>query len=87
MQDEGERLGPTQPAVGADQLLEGRDLAGLRVEGAVDHQIGAVGESVGSSHMLGRVRAKRGEWVLALDAVAVEIVRAARPEHDGPLLL
>ena len=31
VQDEGERLGAAEPAVRADQLLEGRDLADLAV--------------------------------------------------------
>ena len=42
----------------ADQLLEGRDLVGLRPVGAVDHDVGAVGEAVGAARR-GRRRAGR----------------------------
>ena len=81
-QDEGERLWSAEPAVGADQLLEGRDLLGLRPVGAVDHDVGAVGEAGGAGDVRGGARAERRQRVGAGDGAVVELVLAAGAEHE-----
>ena len=48
VQDESPRLGPSQPAVERDQLLERAALFEIRVVEAADHDVGHVGEPVRS---------------------------------------
>ena len=87
VQDEGEALRPAHAAVRADQLLEGGDLAELRPEGAVDHQVGAVREAVGAPQVVGGVGAEGRQRVLALDPALVEEVDARRADRDRAVAL
>src|SRR6478672_5419725 len=73
MEDEGLRLEATETAVRADELLEGRDLAHLRVVLAQEQQVRRVGHRVLALEAHDRVRAEDHRRVLALDAVLVEV--------------
>ena len=76
------------PAVRADQLLEGRDLAELGPVGAVDHQVGAVGEAVGAAQVLGRVAARRAASGSSPSTrSSIEVVGPIRADGDRPVAL
>ena len=77
---------PAQAAVRADQLLEGGDLAHLRVVLAEQQQVGRVGHRVLALEAHDRVLAEERRRVLALDPVLVEVADAPRPEGDGAVL-
>src|SRR3954451_25200262 len=86
MQDERPRLRAAQAAVEADELLEGAALVEHGVIEAADHEVGHVREAVGALEMARRGSGEGRERVLALDALLVEVARAARAEDDGAVL-
>src|SRR3954452_811240 len=83
MQEEGERLRPPHSAVGAHQLLERRHLVRLLPERAVDHEVGAVGEAVGTPDVACRGGSERGKRILALDLSLPEEVHSRVSDHRG----
>jgi len=76
VEDEGEGLGSAHAAVRTDELLERRDLVEVGPIGAVDDDVRAVGEPVGAQDVAGSVGPEWREWIVALDAVFVEVVDA-----------
>lgn len=68
--------------MGADELLERADLAGLRVIGAVDHDVGAVGETRRARDVPRRARAERRQRIDPCDNARAEPALAGRAEHD-----
>ena len=87
MQQKRERLAAAEPAVGADQLLERRDLVPFLPVGAVEDDVRAVGEAVGAPHVAGGVGPERRERVRALDPPLVEVVGALGAQHHRAVLL
>ncbi len=86
VEDERARLEAAEPAVEADQLLEGAALFELGVVEAPHHDVGDMLEAVGAQQVLWRGGRERRERVLALDAAVREVVRAAGAERDRPVL-
>ena len=86
VEDERARLDAAEPAVEADQLLEGAALFELGVVEAPHHDVGDMLEAVGAQQVLRRGGRERRERVLALDAAVREVVRAAGAERDRPVL-
>ena len=83
----GSGLRTAQAAVRADELLERRDLAHLRVVLAEQEQVRRVGHRVLALEAHDRVLAEEGRRVLALDPVLVEIadaLRRRRPPRRAP---
>ena len=76
MEDEGSRLRSPEPAVEADQLLEGTALLQVGVVEATDHHVGHVLEAVGPPQVLGGGRRERRERIPTLDPALVEVVDA-----------
>ena len=76
------RLPAAHAAVGADELLEGRDLLELVPVVAVDDDVRAVLEAVGHPHVVGGVGPERRQRVDALDRVVAQRAPAFGPEHD-----
>jgi hypothetical protein len=65
------------PPMRTHELLERRDLVELGPVGAVDDDVRAVGEPVGAQDVAGGVGPEWREWIVAFDAVFVEVVDAA----------
>ena len=82
----GSRLGPADPAVERDQLLERAALLEIRVVEAADHDVGHVREPVRAEQVARRVRGERRQRVLALDRSVGEVVSAVGPERDRAAL-
>ena len=86
VEDERARLHAADPAVEADQLLEGAALLELGVVEAAHHDVGDVREPVGAQQVRGRGGRERRERILALDAPVGEVVGAAGAERDRAVL-
>ncbi len=77
------RLAAAHAAVGADELLEGRNLVQVLPVGRVDHDVRAVREAVRARDVRRRVRPVRRERVHAFHHARGEIVPPAGPQHDA----
>src|SRR5439155_11428062 len=84
VEDERVRLRTTEPAVRADLLLEGRDLAGGGVEHADDDEVAALGHAIDPAEPRRRVRAVARDRVIAVDAALGEMADAGLAEDDRP---
>ena len=87
MQDEGHRLLAAEAAVEADQFLERRPFVRVRVEEAVDEDVGSVDERTRAPEVIGTVRTEVGEGVLTLDAIVDQIADARAADGERPELL
>ena len=70
-----------------DELLEGAALVHHGVVEAVHHDVGDVRERVRAPQVVGGVRREGRERILALDPPVLEVVNAARAEHQRPCTL
>src|SRR5207245_1099584 len=84
VKDERVRLCTTEPAVRADLLLEGRDLAGGGVEHADDDEVAALGHGIDPTEPRRRIRAVARDRVIAVDAALGEMADAGLAEDDRP---
>ena len=82
-QHEAAVLPATETAVAADQRLEGRDVEGVGVDGAVDVELGALAamRSACAQHRR-RVVAERLQRVDTLDHTGVQVVAAGPADGD-----
>ena len=71
----------------ADELFEGTDLARLRIECGIDHDVGDVGEAAGAQYVARGVRAEREQRVGAVDASRLEVVDAVGSDREWSIML
>jgi hypothetical protein len=77
---------PPMPPWNEISSSKAQPLVEVGVVEASDHDVADVLEAVGAQQVLGRVRGKGGQRVLALDAVIREVVSPAGAERDRAVL-
>ena len=79
--------GPPSPPWKEISSSNAQPSSSVGVVEAADHHVGDVGEAVGALEVLRGGGGERGERVVALDPVLVEVAGAAGAEHDRAVLL
>src|SRR5579859_2906041 len=79
-------LSPAQPAMRANQLLEGSNLAGLRIVQAVDNNVAAIGVANQGFYVLWGMISEILQRVITLHAIAVQEIDAALADDNRAAL-